>query len=571
MEEYEDKKYSLIQTTPSPNTNYDDMDIDTTIEMISLEYSSLPFRQVIDVATFSPNGEHIATYAAKEGKLVIWKITNREGILFEEEETVISRIEPIWHSNQNTTDLKPRDYWQHRESFASSFTQKLKMTNIDFALSNDGTHVALSLIKLPQDIEDPIPFEMVHPPPNKATKFFTYIVKTTRDRPIFRRYLMKLTGTIKFTKDSKSFVICNIEHNNFISPADEINFIYVISTDNWKIRHKLVVDNFSDTLQVIPHPWSQINTVKNSLLPGHFIFVEQWDTALLWSLSTGQLVSRFKCVQKDSFLDADASPTLFALSHNQQMLATWTSKGVLTIFLCEGGLIFASSLQNNGKIDESLAYLNRLEILWLEDDEHILTISSKGTDSTENCVQIWDIYTCEPVSKFDNIKSSCLFDPNGKNTYITFKDDLPQLHKIQTPKSFQIQHIISGLKQQMVIGKHHYLESGFNRIYQYDSKKLLYDSSQSESILPDDHPIVELRIEPWLIYTPIKSGFCLDPNMERVLFIGHYTIQIWIFKNGEKPRLQFIWCRPMKGLLQGRYTPPSKMSLFEKVVMIGTC
>jgi len=57
---------------------------------------------------------------------------------------------------------------------------------------------------------------------------------------------------------------------------------------------------------------------------------------------------------------------------------------------------------------------------------------------------------------------------------------------------------------------------------------------------------VKLRIEPWLIYSPIKSGFCLDPDMKRVLFIGHYTVQIWIFKNGEPPRLQFIWCRPVK-------------------------
>ncbi|PKK64465.1 hypothetical protein RhiirC2_869283 [Rhizophagus irregularis] len=544
MEENQEKKYSLIQTTPSFNSDDDYINMDTNVEMTSLDYSSLPFRQVIDVVTFSPNGEHIATYASKEGKLVIWQIKNR-GLY---EERAISKIEPIWHSNPMSTDLKPRDYWEYRKSFVSSFTQKLRMTNIDFALSNDGKYVALSLIKLPQDEEDLTAFELVHPPPNKATKFYTYIVKRPRDRPVFRRYLMRLTGTIKFTEDSESFVICNVENvennNNFTSQTDEINFIYVISTDSWKIRHKLVINNFTDTLQVIPHPWSQINTVKNSLLPGHFIFVEQWDTALLWSLSTGQLVSRFKCVQNDSFLDADASPTLFALSHNQQMLAAWTSKGVLTIFLCEGGLVFASSLHNTNKIDVSLTNLNKLEIHWLEDDEHIITTCSTGTDSAENCVQIWDIYTCEIFKKFNNIKSTCLFEPNGKNIYVTFKDDLPKLHEIETPKSYQIQN-----SKQKIIGKHHFLESGFNKIYEYNSKELLYEypsGSKNESMLHDDHPIVELRIEPWLIYAPIKSGFCLDPNRERVLFIGHYTVQIWIFKNGEPPRLQFIWCRPVK-------------------------
>jgi hypothetical protein len=246
--------------------------LDTRIEMSPLEYSSLPFKQVISVATFSPNGEHIATYAAKEGKLVVWKITNR-GVLVEEGESVINRIEPLWHSNQNTTDLKPRDYLKERGSFATSFVQKLKMTNIDFALSNDGKFVALSLIKLPQDDLDPTAFELVHPPPDKANKFYIYVVKTANDKPVFRRYLMRLTGSVKFIEDS--LVICNVEHNNFTSQTNDINFIYVISTDHWGIKHKLVVDSFSDTLQVIPHPWFQIRTVKNSLLPGHFIFIEQ--------------------------------------------------------------------------------------------------------------------------------------------------------------------------------------------------------------------------------------------------------------------------------------------------------
>jgi hypothetical protein len=274
MEENQEKKYSLIQTPPSFNSDDDYVDVGTSVEMTSLEYSSLPFKQVIDVATFSPDGEHIATYASKEGKLVIWQLKNR-GLVFEETERTINKIEPVWHSNPMTTDLKPRDYWEYRKSFVSSFTQKLRMTNIDFALSNDGKYVALSLIKLPQDEDDLTAFELVHPPPNKATKFYTYIVKRSRDRPVFRRYLMRLTGTIKFTEDSESFVICNVEHNNFISQINETNFIYVISTDNWKVRHKLVIDNFTDTLQVIPHPWSQINTIKNSLLPGHFVFVEQ--------------------------------------------------------------------------------------------------------------------------------------------------------------------------------------------------------------------------------------------------------------------------------------------------------
>ncbi|CAG8522154.1 14720_t:CDS:2 [Funneliformis mosseae] len=563
MEEIQEKKNTSTSTPGSSKDVFDEKVVDTKIEIPQI--SSLPFKQVIDAATFSSNGKFLATYASKEGKLVIWHVPD---IRFDETFVTSRRLEPIWHSNPMTSDLKPRDYMEQRESFASSFTQKISMTNIDFALSNDGKYVALSLVKLPQD-RNQLAFELVHPPPDKCTKFYTYIVRTARDRPVFRKYLMKLTGTIKFTEDKESFIICNIEHNNFDPQNEENNCIYVISTNHWKIRHKLIIDNFSDTLQVIPHPWSQMKIVKNSLLPGHFIFVEQWDTALLWSLSTGQLVSRFKCLSKDSFLDADSSPTLFALSHDQQMLATWTSKGVLTIFLCEGGLTFASSLHNDDKKEKSLdvdSDVSRKEIFWLEGDEHIITINSTGKNSTDNCVQIWDIYTCAPVSRFDNIDPTCLFEPNGKDIYVTFKNDLPKLNGIKTPKSFHVQNDFS--KQQM-IGRHHFLALGFNKIYQYDnSKVLLFEylpGRQSESILSDDHPIVKLRIEPWLIYSPIKSGFCLDPDMKRVLFIGHYTVQIWIFKDDETPRLQYIWCRPMRD--KWRQTPLTTYATIENATL----
>src|SRR4051812_36759357 len=117
MEEDQEKKLSIIPEIEAKPGSSIENDIisgngeasDTRIE-VSLEFSSLPFKQEINVATFSPKGEYIATYAAKEGKLVIWKVPKRGGLV-EEEESVRNRVEPIWHSNQTTTDLKPRDYW----------------------------------------------------------------------------------------------------------------------------------------------------------------------------------------------------------------------------------------------------------------------------------------------------------------------------------------------------------------------------------------------------------------------------------------------------------------------------
>src|ERR1044071_3918860 len=99
MEEGQEKKVSIILSPkigakPGGSTEDDiisektEDSLDTRIEVPPLEFSSLPFKQVINVATFSPSGEYIATYAAKEGKLVIWKVSNSE-----EEVSVRNRVD----------------------------------------------------------------------------------------------------------------------------------------------------------------------------------------------------------------------------------------------------------------------------------------------------------------------------------------------------------------------------------------------------------------------------------------------------------------------------------------------
>ncbi|RHZ59939.1 hypothetical protein Glove_360g133 [Diversispora epigaea] len=486
----------------------------------------------IDACVFSPNGEHIATYSSEQGKIQIWK--------FDEEEN--SQL--FWQSGPLHSGLKPRDYWQKRKSFAPAFPSGIYMSNVDFALCNDAKFVALSAIKLPQDENEPTPFELVNPPHNRRDDvLYTYVMKTQQFRPVFRRDLIKLKGSIKFTDDGESFVACNVEHDYLNS--NEGNFVYVFSTNHWRVQHKLIVNVFAASLRVIPHPWIQIKIVKSALLQGYFVFIEQWDIASLWSLSTGQLLTRFKCNQKDSFLDADASPTLFSLSHNKQMLATWTSKGILTIFLCQGGLIFSSSISDATAQEKSGNDSIKKELLWLESDEHVMTINANETGD-RHFLQIWDIYTCKSIISYDNLENNFLFEPNGADFYITYKDSNLKMHRISTPTS-KNQKPMENL-QLKLIGNHRYVANGFTKIYSYN-KKILYEcdpEKEREIELHNDHPIVNIHIEPWLIFTPVKSGFCLDEKKERVVYIGHYTIQVWIFKSGQEPELQYIWCKPVK-------------------------
>ncbi|CAG8612410.1 9387_t:CDS:1 [Paraglomus brasilianum] len=103
-------------------------------------------------------------------------------------------------------------------------------------------------------------------------------------------------------------------------------------------------------------------------------------------------------------------------------------------------------------------------------------------------------------------------------------------------------------KTEKVVERHNFLEQGFTKVISYDGDRL-YESGpgyERDPVLRNDHPIVELRIEPWNVYNPVKSAFILDDKGERVLFIGKQTVQLWIFGSGAKPRLQYIWCKPLK-------------------------
>ncbi|CAG8609728.1 14862_t:CDS:2, partial [Acaulospora colombiana] len=504
---------------------------------IEVSFDSTPDleKQSIDACTFSPDGKYLATYSAEQGRIMIW----------ETDQLMKGGGAAFWYSKTGSTDLEKRPYWQKRASFAPAFSMKREMTDVDFALANDAKFVALGAIKLPQDEHDPEPFELLVPPPMKKGKIFTYVVNTLRDKPILREDLIKLKGSIKFTQDDESFIVCDVEYDYLNVNNYKGNFIYVYSTNHWRVKHKLIIDVFSASLRVLPHPWIQAKIVRNSFLQDYFVIVEQWDVASLWSLSTGQLAIRFKCVPKDSFLDSDASPTLFALSHNKKMLATWTSKGIMTIFLCEGGLVFSSSINDTSEQAIYDASSIKRNLLWLEGDEHVVTINADNADN-HHLLQIWDIYTCRPVIRNSNLGSSFVFEPNGRDFYVSNTEPVPTIHRITTPLS-QRRVPIEGLQLQP-IGKHYYFERGFTKIYSYN-KKLLYEAEpgrEHEYFLRNDHPIVNIHIEPWLAFTPIKSGFCLDKKRERVVYIGHYTVQIWIFKAGAEPELQYIWCKPVK-------------------------
>ena len=80
-----------------------------------------PSKQV-DACTFSPDGNHLATYSATEGVITIWNVATLE------------KKGKSYHWQNNDSLLKPRPYRVKKTSFDTTQI----MTNVDFALSNEG-------------------------------------------------------------------------------------------------------------------------------------------------------------------------------------------------------------------------------------------------------------------------------------------------------------------------------------------------------------------------------------------------------------------------------------------------
>ena len=95
---------------------------------VDISLSSEPTSESIDACTFSPDGNHLATYSGAEGKITIWSVDElRQG----------HQLQPTWVSTKNTI-LNPRQYLKKTKSFAPLFTYEQNMSDVDFALSNGG-------------------------------------------------------------------------------------------------------------------------------------------------------------------------------------------------------------------------------------------------------------------------------------------------------------------------------------------------------------------------------------------------------------------------------------------------
>lgn len=122
---------------------------------------------------------------------------------------------------------------------------------------------------MPQDDRDPDPFELV----DSSSKIYTCIVKIPQEIPVSKGIHTELKGPIKFSEYGLYFVTCNMEYGHNYK-RDECDFIYIISTSDWKVEYKLVACPFAESLRLIPH-LQAMKIVKSAILKDYFIFIEQ--------------------------------------------------------------------------------------------------------------------------------------------------------------------------------------------------------------------------------------------------------------------------------------------------------
>ncbi|CAG8531442.1 10140_t:CDS:2 [Paraglomus occultum] len=199
------------------------------------------------------------------------------------------------------------------------------------------------------------------------------------------------------------------------------------------------------------------------------------------------------------------------------------------------------------RIDISLSSLPTPETIdactFSPDGNHLATYSG-----AEGKITIWSV---------DELQQGHQLQPSWvstKNTTLIPRQYLKKTKSfapIALPMTeLEKEHATDSMKKtEKIIGRHHFLEQGFTKVIACNGDRL-YESGpgyERDPGLQNDHPIVELRIEPWNIYNPVKSAFILDDKSERVLFIGKQTIQLWTFGSGAK-RLQYVWCKPLKDI-----------------------
>ena len=87
--------------------------------------------------------------------------------------------------------------------------------------------------------------------------------------------------------------------------------------------------------------------------------------------------------QSNDCIDVDGRQTIFALSPDGKMLATWTPDEMLAIFLWEYGILFSSSMVPKDYLGNRSKSVRQL--VWIG-NKHVMIVNADGGTK-------WNIYT----------------------------------------------------------------------------------------------------------------------------------------------------------------------------------
>ncbi|CAG8603312.1 1764_t:CDS:2 [Paraglomus brasilianum] len=227
---------------------------------------------------------------------------------------------------------------------------------------------------------------------------------------------MDLKGAIRFSTDSANFLSCNV-----VADAER-HYLYVYATSNWQMIRKINIVTYVNDLRTASHPWTQIESVKSSLFGELFVSIEKWDVLSFWSMPECKLLARCR---SSHFVDVDKRQTIFALSPNRKMLATWTPTKRLVIFLCKDGILFSSSMaprEHLGDRSESVR-----QLVWIG-NKHVMIVDAVGGTK-------WNINTYDLISEYHDFGKMPIFKSTGEDVYATCDSDnnVPVIEELTDP------------------------------------------------------------------------------------------------------------------------------------------
>ncbi|KAF0530360.1 transient receptor potential cation channel subfamily a member 1-like isoform x1 [Gigaspora margarita] len=342
--------------------------------------------------------------------------------------------------------------------------------------------------------------------------------KSSQNADIYTFIILTLSGIYKYQMKNK--LIKNIQ-----------KLKYPRRVYNAMILNTTFFDSSNDSVY---YTYNNVHTDIKQCLNKHYFLADTMNEDIkyieLYDLNTNHLVNIFQRRNLSGLYDFDF-PSDYAISNNGKLLAYFSLfNRAVKIFSLENGLEIAELITDIASID--------IEIIdFFRNDETLLVLS-------KNKWFVWDIFG-SLLGSFKPMDIDILELPSSLNKNIERSNSFMVVNKGDEPSIYDdliVNIYLKDLKKDEEQNWKKFSSDDFSK--QDTNTNNIRDLQNKETKLDEYYHI----LEPWLIdenRRHSRYSFYLDEKKEKLLLIGHHTIQVWHDQGPEKgPKkrsLEFIY------------------------------